>query len=915
MQTSFLLFLGLAPLFASGYYFRETVRETPQQALNQYVAFLNHSVDDVTRRFHQLQTYQADRRSYPARPGSALTLSSSGPLETYYYQKALAAEALTDAERARLKTGAQALWNILTRIDQTFKALETYNRLKDYEQDHFRKADGWILELQALFDQFNQDSQPFYKQLQRIYHRYQPYSPSDAHLFTENEMVQALTDQQTVLDTLRQYLDETGAVNWPVELIQRSIRSDEKTLATFGKAKPHIGYPADAMLDSFRNALRSIQELKKQAIDDYTFSARKSARHNNAFYESFLNHYNNDLISWYQQFVQYSLSSIQLLDHPKYSPVFSIAPPVLPTGPTSATPHFADSSPTSFTLKRATAPASPATFQALNGYVDFINESLRQMNTLQGLLRQYQSSVASFRNAVRNGRRGSLTYVHDEYKVPLSEHQLLILHSQAIPQPYRASISGQADVLLAILKEMDALSIELIAYTSEKHYEQDDLQRSDAILTRYAYLFDTFDRKKERLYEDVRRIQESYPVSQPTDSWVVAGKALLSMIDLDKEVLFGVKAYLKQETTTLPATEPLKTAARKLIIDEYENLKGLKRLGRSNGLCPYSPYEDLADHSINLAEMVPKVPARSSREPYESFYYSFKELVYQYNKFSELAREQVLKTIDEPNVFTFRRSSPLPSQSSKAEKASSTITHEPTATLAVEPSALTKPFTTTAPAHKTAIQHDTVFIDRTKVDTVYVTKSSDQSEGALSLTGFPANNLVLLLDVSASMDSPAKLPLLKKSINSLLTLLRPEDQISVVIYSGKARVALKPTSGMQTAEIARIIGQLQPAGDTDGNRGIQLAYKLADKAYIRAGNNRIILATDGEFPISDDVYRLVQQASEQAIYLTIFTFSRKEMNSEKLKRLAQLGKGTYAHITAENADRQLILEAQAKKMP
>lgn len=173
--------------------------------------------------------------------------------------------------------------------------------------------------------------------------------------------------------------------------------------------------------------------------------------------------------------------------------------------------------------------------------------------------------------------------------------------------------------------------------------------------------------------------------------------------------------------------------------------------------------------------------------------------------------------------------------------------------------------------------------------------------------------MVLLLDVSASMNSLYKLPVLKKSIKSLLNLLRPEDQISVIVYSGKARVALKPTSGAKADEIAHVIDQLQSDGDTDGNGGIQLAYKVANKQYIRAGNNRIVLATDGEFPVSDEVYQLVGESSRQDVFLTIFTFSRKEINSQSLKKLAQLGKGTYAHITPENANLQLILEAQAKK--
>jgi secreted protein with Ig-like and vWFA domain len=184
-----------------------------------------------------------------------------------------------------------------------------------------------------------------------------------------------------------------------------------------------------------------------------------------------------------------------------------------------------------------------------------------------------------------------------------------------------------------------------------------------------------------------------------------------------------------------------------------------------------------------------------------------------------------------------------------------------------------------------------------------------------SLAGYPPNNMILLLDVSSSMNSPDKLPLLKQSIKSLLTLLRPEDQVSIVVYSGKARVALKPTSGINVGEISRVIDGLTSDGDTDGNKGIQLAYKLANRHYIVAGNNRIVLATDGEFDISDDVQASVAENTQRAIFMTVFTFGKTEVNSRNLRKMARSGKGNYIHITPANASQQLILEAQATRVP
>jgi len=914
----FCCLLILSGVYASAY----TTQNTPQQSLNAYVAFLNHSVDEVMTRFHQVQTYYTDAEYYRKHPNNQLRLASSGPLEEFYYTKALETDGMTPAEKQRLDTGAKALWQLLNKIDQTGKKLETYVRLNDYQRDNLKQSDALLTEFQMLFNQFSQDKNNLFKQIQRVYRRYQPYLPNDAYLHTEQEMEQAIQSQFKLLDTLSYYLNETTQPNWPTELVQQSMLADAKRISAFGKAQSAVGYPASSMVSSFKEGLQGVLDVKKRAIDDNNFAARQNARHNNEVYLALINHINNDLISWQHSFVSYSTTVKQLLSYPKFCPKFAFEAPKQTSRTNTQTAPFNDIAPIAFTVKPATAPASDATFMALTAYVEFINESLRQLNHLQVALRNYQSSAEYYRNPSPT-KRSNLVYTHDEYKVPVSEYQLLISNSQQIPQPYRTSINKQAEVLLTMLKEMDVLSIELIDYTSQKQYLQDQLKRSDAILDRYAYLFDTFDQKKERLYLDVRRIHESYPLKNPGDSWQVAGKALQQMLDDDKAVLFGVKAYLKGEANQLPTTDQIQTNARTLIQDEYQNLKGLKRLGRNNGGCPYSPYEDIADNSLKLAEKAQHTKTTSSsyaNHPYEEFYYFFNnQLVYEYNKFSELARVGVLKMVNQPNLFAFRRSVSTQSKPSVSEPNPSPLkpavsSSDPVATVTpTKPVSVSSNGSSPGVSNQVTVQHDTVYVDRSRVDTVYVDRSPRQ-EYPNSLNGFAANNMVLLLDVSASMDSPVKMPLLKKSIKSLLALLRPEDQISVVVYSGKARVALKPTSGSRADDIAQVIDQLRSDGDTDGNGGIRLAYKVANKQYIRAGNNRIVLATDGEFPVSDDIYQLVSESASQDVYLTVFTFGRTDVKGDSLKKLARLGKGTYTHVTPTNANGQLILEAQAKKV-
>ena len=916
-------------LFTSIFDVARAQTETPQQSLNQYVAFLNQSVEELIRRFDMVRAYQEDVTRYRIKPDFGLRLPSSAPLEEYYYQKALTGTLLTTAEKQRLNTRTEGLWQLLNKIDQTGKALETYVRLKAYQNDSLEQSEKWIGEMQAHFAQFSRDKNAFFGEIQSVYRHYQPTSPTDPYLTTEKEMEQILLSQQQLLDSLPYYLHEEEPTPWPVNRVQESMLTDEKWLANFGKANSKIAYPASDVVNNFKSELLAMQAIKRRAIDENTYAARQSAQYGNGIYLSLLKQYNQGLLASHRNFVLYSKTARKLLEQPLFSPVFTTEPSQTTVKSTFGTPPFQDKPRTSFTIKTATAPASRAMIESLNGYVDFINESLRQMHGLQVLLRNYQQSADYYRDPARATQRANLTYSHEDFKVPVSAYQLLLTNSTSLPGPYRTAVTNQAEVLLSMLQEMDGLSIELISYTREKHYLKDVLKRSDAILNRYAYLFDTFDQKKEQFYTDLRHIHESYPAANSANSWQVAGLALQRTLDDDRDILVGVKAFLKGEANRTPATAQAETSARQLITDEYKNLNGLPRYGRSNGLCPYSPYEDLAENTSRFAGMAQALnPAAAgyTRHPYESFYYFYNnELVYQYNKFSELAAAKnilLLKAIRQPDLFIFQRLPiKVPPRVATALTASPANQRVPNATPIEEKKQDVKPpreheskSIAAIDPQKPQVYRDTVYINQTRVDTVYIDRTS-QREVSRSLTGFAANNMVLLLDVSGSMDSPVKLPLLKQSIKSLLPLLRPEDQLSIVVYSGKARIALKPTSGAEVATIARVIDQLSSTGETDGNGGLMLAYKVANKQYIRAGNNRIILATDGEFPVSNEVFHLIEENARQDVYLTVFTFGRNPFTGKNLKKLSQAGRGTYTHVTNETADLQLILEAQAKKVP
>jgi Ca-activated chloride channel homolog len=164
----------------------------------------------------------------------------------------------------------------------------------------------------------------------------------------------------------------------------------------------------------------------------------------------------------------------------------------------------------------------------------------------------------------------------------------------------------------------------------------------------------------------------------------------------------------------------------------------------------------------------------------------------------------------------------------------------------------------------------------------------------------PASNLVFLLDVSGSMNQANKLPLLKKSFRMLVDELGAEDKISMVVYAGAAGLVLKPTAADNSTKILEALNNLRAGGSTAGGAGIELAYKVAKESFIDGGNNRVILATDGDFNIgmSSDgaMQKLIEEKRKTGIFLTVLGFGSGNYKDSKMEILADKGNGNYAYI-------------------
>ncbi len=164
----------------------------------------------------------------------------------------------------------------------------------------------------------------------------------------------------------------------------------------------------------------------------------------------------------------------------------------------------------------------------------------------------------------------------------------------------------------------------------------------------------------------------------------------------------------------------------------------------------------------------------------------------------------------------------------------------------------------------------------------------------------PPSNLVFLIDVSGSMQQPNKLPLLKKSMKLLVRQLNRNDRVSIVVYAGSDKVVLQPTSGEKKEDIERAIDTLVSGGSTHGSRGIVAAYELAEKSFMPRGNNRIILASDGDFNVGvtsrGELMRLIEKKRASGIYLTVLGFGVGNYHDDTMEILADKGNGNYAYI-------------------
>lgn len=904
--------LSFILIFIFGNCLAQTITPTQQKAMNSVVAYANQSAEEVTLLFSSIKDYypRIHQKNSWGQPRYTCPVQT----DEYYYNTMLGqAKNLPVQFSGALLTSAKKLHATAEKIDQQCKDLDTYHKLEDFKNDNFAKAIAIVSSTQALVIEYNNQQQELDQLLRSTWQKIA--SGETAYHKADRFLVEVLAQERTWLTQNTFNLNEYAHTPWPTEALEKSILETDSRLKKMQTVSYPLKYPASSMWSNFQEGLADILESKRNALNGYNHEAQKSDQHSNQAYLNLINYYNGVLVSDHNMFIQYAQGDGYLgLMSIRYVPVYEIKQAVQQeSGPIKP---FQDIKTEPIVLAKQAVVIPTQVYQALSNYIDFINETWRQTRYLQTVVSNFSTSAGYYKGLTSFEKRGAMSFNFNDYELPLAEYQKTINESKALPPAVIKTLSAEAEVLLNILKEMDDQCKMLEIEVTEKRYEQDRLEHVYRILERLQILIATWDDRKENLYNDVRMVYDAYAPPPKTKSWYMSGNALYELSRLDHRALFTAKAHYRGNTITAISTDAIDAKVRDVIAHEYENMKGIQKLGRYNGLCPYTPYEELPEASKSLSDLVKKLApvSNSSRynHPYYHMVYQYNMVADHYNKFCELSKDVLLlKTIKQPEWFEMKSAeSPTAGTSSTmagtptAQESIAEMTIAATSQSTVQPTAVNPPIST----QEQLIKHDTIVI--IKRDTVYLREDDDNLR---SMEGYATNNLILVLDISGSMNAAEKLPILKKSILDLLSMMRAEDQVGIVVFSDKPKVLLAPVSFKDEARIKGAIDKLKSSGKTDGNAALKLAYKVADENYIRGGNNRILLATDGEFALNEETAKLIETFATQDIFLTVFNFGKGMGSSKALERLATMGNGNYQSISKDNVELNLIREVKAKK--
>jgi Ca-activated chloride channel homolog len=511
--------------------------------------------------------------------------------------------------------------------------------------------------------------------------------------------------------------------------------------------------------------------------------------------------------------------------------------------------------------------------EVANPCADFLNEVVQACAPLFAGLRAHERAG----QAAKSGQPARLA-LPPAYSVPQAAFDRALASLDSLPPGQQAHWRDQLQLVMALAQELAPLRASLAYVVQAKQYEQDGWEYSDQLLGQFALRLDGLEQLRARLAAGLLAPLPSVPAAS-LGPWAAPAGALGRLVLASETALAALRAQVwGHQPLAGPPVAPLERATRSLAVGQADYLAGLPRLGRGNPRCPHAPYETAIELGQQLAEHAQGWEGNPAAWPEALRLHN--ELVQAHNQFARLAP------------------APLPLACLQADRwqPAGAADSEGPRSVATGGSG---PFELRLPSREPEVAQ---------------VAEEDRPEYLRSMDGYAYAHLVLVLDVSGSMVGKGKLAVLKQAMRQLLGILRPEDRVSVVAYADRAEVVLEAVSAKEAEHINQTIDMLQPGGGTNADLGLALAYRLAKRHWVAEFNNRIVLATDGEFPLADDTQALVERGVADQVRLSVFSFGGEQARLPKLRRLAQAGGGHYEVIDNRNAHQRLVREAKARKL-
>ncbi|MCH2023854.1 MAG: VWA domain-containing protein [Saprospiraceae bacterium] len=568
---------------------------------------------------------------------------------------------------------------------------------------------------------------------------------------------------------------------------------------------------------------------------------------------------------------------------------------------------------------------SKSTLGALNNYVIYSNEVIHGLNLMYNdfiyLNNQFYSyvedtidNITYIKEPILNNYKYFKILPRDLFPVILKDNIYLPYEMRGIPLQLIGKVSN-------VLKEIEDIRENLSKYLNNNNYIKDtNLITGFRMLQRIEVLYYDIFTLQEKLHWTLTSIFNSLQPQYSDKQSFLLLQELQSLVNHTKLVIKSIRAEGKNSLNynCLKLNEIINTIERKNSVSFQE--KNSESNVQDSIIKNFSAIVNNAKNNLKTAEEYYKAPKYQNKYFKSSYYYYNNILLDNYNRsyggmiilFNDLIKtngnywllEHKMPKLFEvmyPDIPEYKQyqtdeldiESLIKSALLNKKKADSLVKAKNDSLL--------------------KIRLDSITLAEKIADSIEYRKAHPKI-GDLNLTGFASNNLVFLLDISSSMNDTNKLPLLKNALTQLLDLMRPEDNITFITYSGIANVVLTPTSAIHKEKILSAIKNLSSGGTSDANLGLKLAYQTIESSIIKNGNNRIIMATDGGIKVSNKIKRVIRKSSKEkdSIKLSIFYFSQKEYTHHKklLKELAHNGSGKYSYIQKENANKILLLEAQ-----